>query len=161
MQDAQNRLWRLLFSLTDRMKDFRNFEYSPIELESAFSLTINQTRVIRAVWELEEKRGGEVTLKLLSEYLRITAAAASEMVENLVQKGVLKREQSRSDRRAISLGLSDAAKVFLQRRWDDFDRISREFLESIEPEEGKLLVALLERFQKKLRAEEESLARQQ
>ncbi|WP_176012277.1 MarR family winged helix-turn-helix transcriptional regulator [Victivallis sp. Marseille-Q1083] len=147
---SPNSLWQLLFTLTDRLRELENGECSPKFLEETFSLTINQTRVIRMVKELQEARFGEITLKILSEHLKITAAAASEMVENLVQKGVLKRTPSSNDRRAISLALSDEAQDFIRRRQNGFDSVTADFLNSNGKEENLQLFNLLEKFNKQL-----------
>ena len=135
---SPNSLWQLLFTLTDRLRELENGECSPKFLEETFSLTINQTRVIRMVKELQEARFGEITLKILSEHLKITAAAASEMVENLVQKGVLKRT------------LSDEAQDFIRRRQNGFDSVTADFLNSNGKEENLQLFNLLEKFNKQL-----------
>ena len=78
------------------------------EERQLFKLTLNQLRMVKNVHGLVGESGSGVKLKALAESLDITPAAASEMVETLVSKGVLTRSSSALDRRSrweIGVGL--------------------------------------------------------
>lgn len=61
----------------------------------------------------------------VSERFEITPAAASQLVEKLVQSGFVQREEDPKDRRAKLLNLTDKGRDFIQRgtqeryRWVD------------------------------------------
>ena len=61
----------------------------------------------------------------ISEHFDITNAAASQLVEKLVQSGLIQREEDPNDRRAKLLNLTDKGKQFIQQgiearhRWVD------------------------------------------
>ena len=57
------------------------------------NLTFSQSRVCIALIRLLEKQPEGVTLKQLSAELEVTPGAASELVEELVKKGVVSRLQ--------------------------------------------------------------------
>ncbi len=55
----------------------------------------------------------------VSERFEITPAAASQLVEKLVQSGLIRREEDPRDRRAKCLNLTDKGKELLQRNFDE------------------------------------------
>lgn len=68
---------------------------------------------------------GECGVSGLSEHFDITSAAVSQLVDKLVQSGLVQREEDPHDRRAKSLNLTDKGKELIQRgieeryRWVD------------------------------------------
>ncbi len=60
-----------------------------------------------AIMIIDER--GPSTIKALAEALGISAPSASAMVDKLVSKGVLDREQSRQDRREVRVSISAAS----------------------------------------------------
>lgn len=54
---------------------------------------------------------GQMTVSELASHLNITPGAATQLVEALVQAGLLERKQSISDRRVVCLQLSAAGKA--------------------------------------------------
>ena len=78
-----------------------------------------------------------------AEKLGITPAAASEMVNTLVRKGVFTREENPTDRRAISIRISgDFQKRFRQSELL-FDRLTADFMKTIDPEEREIFAKVL------------------
>jgi len=69
-------------------------------------LTETQSNTVIAVRQLCEESPEGVTLKRLAETMGVTPAAASVMVDLLVKKKMLKRNKSKSDRRAVLIRLS-------------------------------------------------------
>src|SRR5689334_1454938 len=55
----------------------------------------------------------------VSERFEITPAAASQLVDKLVQSGLIRREEDPHDRRAKYLNLTDKGKELLQRNFDE------------------------------------------
>jgi DNA-binding MarR family transcriptional regulator len=56
---------------------------------------------------------GELTLRELADLLRVSPPSASVMVDRLVERGLLLRERSTSDRRKVVIGLSPGADELL------------------------------------------------
>lgn len=52
---------------------------------------------------------GQVSIKQLSELLGVSPPSASTMVDRLVEKGILTREQDRTDRRKVAIRVSRIA----------------------------------------------------
>lgn len=66
-----------------------------------------------AIMIIDER--GPSTIKSLAEALGISAPSASAVVDKLVSKGVLKREQSREDRREVRVSISAASARRIER----------------------------------------------
>ena len=70
-------------------------------------LTVSQSRAYITLWKLLDMNPEGISLKTLSRKLHVTPGAASEMVDLLVNKGLVTREQSKSDRRAICINFPE------------------------------------------------------
>jgi len=62
---------------------------------------------------------GNCAIGDISERFDITNAAASQLVDKLVQSGFIKREEDPQDRRAKMLNLTDKGKDLIQRGIED------------------------------------------
>ena len=58
---------------------------------------------------------GECGITDISEHLDVTAAAASQMVEGLVQKGLLERVENPHDRRAKQVSISTKGRALIEK----------------------------------------------
>ena len=130
-----------------RQTDVRIKEYCSSQVPAEVSrYTLSQMRAIDTLYELTREAGGGIQLKLLANTLAITPAAASEMVDTLVRKGVIVRESDPVDRRAVRIRVSDR----LCRRFEAvsarFDEFLGAFLRSLPPSEAKNFVAVSEKF---------------
>jgi DNA-binding MarR family transcriptional regulator len=67
-------------------------------------LTLAQLHTILTV-----RMQGQLSLKRLSKLLGVAPPTASNTVDKLVEKGILTREQSRTDRRKVVVSVSPAA----------------------------------------------------
>ncbi len=123
----QSEEWRDFFTIADELRERMLMASDVTVPENPYlSLTISQARACRAVVSLLPAHPEGVGLKLLADKLKVSAAAASEMVEVLVRKGVLQRQQSSVDRRAVCITLSDRARRqvaqvenFVSRQWTE------------------------------------------
>ena len=111
-----------------------------------FKLTLNQLRMVKNVHGLVGESGSGVKLKSLAEALDITPAAASEMVETLVGKGVLTRVSSSLDRRSVSIQLGDKLQKRFKNREESFDRISSEYIATLSVEDKDKFLEILKGF---------------
>lgn len=67
-------------------------------------LSLSQFQMVRLVYRL--KQAG---IKELAMHLDVAAPSASAMVDRLVERGILDREQSREDRRRVEVRVAPAA----------------------------------------------------
>ena len=100
-----------------------------------FHYTLSQMRAIDTLYALTRDTGKGVQLKVLAEKLSITPAAASEMVDTLVKKGVLTRTPDPRDRRAIAISVSDELQKRIFSSEDGFDRVTSDFLATLSSED--------------------------
>lgn len=116
------------------------------EERQLFKLTINQLRMVKNVHGLVGDSGSGVKLKALAESLDITPAAASEMVETLVSKGVLTRSSSALDRRSVSIQLGDKLQKRIRSREESFDRLAENYLAGLPQEDREKFLSILNGF---------------
>lgn len=88
-------------------------------------LTMPQLDAVRAA-----RLHGEVTITELSRVLGVSAPSASAMVDRLVERGILRRERSRQDRRKVAV------------------RVSNEVADDIRHIENKILSAFVDLVEK-------------
>lgn len=82
---------------------------------------------------VEIGRKKDSMLKDLAATLRIDVSTASKVVEELVKKGLVKREPSRLDRRSVQINLSDEGKRIFEQIENDMDLIFEEIFGFIDP----------------------------
>lgn len=71
----------------------------------------------------------------VSERFEITPAAASQLVDKLVQSGLIRREEDPHDRRAKCLDLTDKGRQLIQRNLEERYRWADELAEKLTAEE--------------------------
>ena len=124
-------VWRQMFAASDRMRDIGASDYEPLLV----NMTFNQLRMIKIVYQLNREFPDGVTLKVLAESLSITPAAASEMVDALVRKDMLRREHNPQDRRAVAITLAPASLKKFQECERTFNRLTADFLNGLTADE--------------------------
>jgi DNA-binding MarR family transcriptional regulator len=80
----------------------------------------------------------------LSEHMDITAAAASQLVEKLVQAGYLERTEDPSDRRAKLLKLSPEGAKLVEEGMNQRHRWMEEVVRNLSSDEQKKIIEALE-----------------
>jgi DNA-binding MarR family transcriptional regulator len=78
---------------------------------------------------------GPCGMSQVSERFEITPAAASQLVDKLVQNGFIQREEDPNDRRAKLLNLTDKGRELIQRGMQERYRWVDELGERLTPEE--------------------------
>ncbi len=104
-QDGQS--WKTLFLITEQLEQAALRKEAQMNSKLYGNLTFSQSRVCIALIRMLEKMPEGVTLKQLSAELEITPGATSELVEELVKKGIVSRTQSKNDRRAVCIKFLD------------------------------------------------------
>lgn len=140
-EDA-NIVWRQMFLASDRMRDIGASDYEQL----LANMTFNQLRMIKIVYQLNREFPDGVTLKVLAESLSITPAAASEMVDALVRKDMLRREHNPQDRRAVAITLAAPSLKKFQECERTFNRLTADFLNGLTAEERDAFVKNVEKF---------------
>lgn len=88
---------------------------------------------------------GQVTIKELSDLLGVSPPSASAMVERLVEKGILTREQSREDRRKVLVSVSPHAEDVLQNVEAAIFRSFVDLVEKVGPDTARKWCEVLEK----------------
>ena len=93
-----------------------------------------------------------MTLKQLSAELEVTPGAASELVEELVKKGVVSRTRSETDRRAVCIRFLDNVMAMHRAASKEIENTYRKMLSVLSAEElsewERLLDKILNSYQK-------------
>ena len=101
--------------------------------------TLSQLQVVMIVDE-----HGPITIKDLAEMLGVSAPSASEMVEKLVEKNILKREHSHEDRRKVIVSVSPGAAKHIEKIKQIHLQAIVEMVEKIGPETASELCKVLD-----------------
>jgi DNA-binding MarR family transcriptional regulator len=142
-------LWKRLISAANSLRE----EQGQNEDRQLFKLTLNQLRIVKNVHGLVGKTGSGVKPKALAESLEIPPAAASEMVETLVGKGVLTRVSSALDRRSVSIQLGDKLKKRFRNREESFDRLAEAYISELPADDREKFLEILDGFVARMESE--------
>lgn len=91
----------------------------------------------------------------ISERFEITPAAASQMVDKLVQSGYIVREEDPNDRRAKTLNLTDKGRQLIEQGNEERHRWVDDLEGKLNPEERAQIVEALEIMKQAIRELEE------
>jgi len=92
----------------------------------------------------------EMTISLLAAKLQVSPPSASNMVERLVDKGVLLRERSKQDRRKVVVRLSEEAAVHAEGMERAVLAAFLDLVEKVGPETAEKWCEVLERVEQVL-----------
>ncbi|MBR2373519.1 MAG: MarR family transcriptional regulator [Lentisphaeria bacterium] len=124
----QEKVWRELFDIAEKMKSI----YSDGRRVSLlYQITLSQLKMVRTVYVLTRDSGEGIPLKEVSRKLGTTAAAASEMVDVLVRKNILERNQDPADRRQVQIRLVPELHGHFCRIEENFTDFTAEFLNTL------------------------------
>ena len=153
--DKNPEFWQEILFLADWIWENGQKTEGLRDIDLFRDLSLNQIRILRMVQLLtfplftNAVRPDGVSLKELAAKLNITAAAASEMVDSLVNRGLLVREPNPNDRRAVRIHFSTA----MHKRWlrvhDAFTRLSKELIGDLSDDELQILMKTLAKIRKK------------
>lgn len=122
---AQLSAGELLTLLARRLRHRRGQELQP------FGLTPAQYRAFGIVARCTHREGDELRPSGLAERLGIAPRSATEVVDALQEKGLIRRAPSPTDRRATALSLTDDGRQLLSRLRSTMDRASQERAEDL------------------------------
>jgi len=142
MQDAEA-LWRNIFALSDAMK---SMHADSRRVSVFYQITLSQLKMVNTVFRLTGATGAGVALKEVAKELGTTAAAASEMVDVLVRKNILARNQDPADRRQIQIQLVPELQKHFRGIEAQFTGLTAEYLSALGPEERQAAAAAIAGF---------------
>ena len=108
-------------------------------------LSMAQVQMVMAVRESEE-----MSISGLATALNVSSPSASNMVERLVEKGVLQRERSKEDRRKVVVRLTEEAALHAGRMEEAVLAAFLELVEKVGPETAEKWCEVLERVEQVL-----------
>jgi len=114
----------------------RHFAHTIQEHVLALGFTLPQMRVLEAV---VDHRG--IGIKQLAQDLEMTQSTASDIVERLVEKGLLSKRVSERDRRAVEIWPASDVDLFMARDRTEFvNRPALDLLERLAPQDREAAV---------------------
>ena len=135
---AAEKLWRTLFAVSEKMKALHA---DSRRVSVFYQITLSQLKMVRAVFELTRATGGGVALKEVARTLGTTAAASSEMVDVLVRKKILERNQDPADRRQVRIRLVPELQSHFCGIEKNFTDLTGEFMETLAPEKREIIAS--------------------
>lgn len=153
----QERSWTLILHVACAMRDYAT-ELDGGRMEK---MTVAQERVLGAVYRCTStKEGGDgLKLKDIASTVKLSPGAVSQIIEMLVQEGLVVRKNDPHDRRAVKIHPSEDSQVIRGRVIERFDKLINSVLEEKTPEEREAFIDILERILEKLAPKGESIRR--
>ena len=93
---------------------------------------------------------GECTMSQLAQEIVLSMSSATMIVDKLVQKKIVSREHSSADRRVVMIRLTPGGTETFKTIYDEFVRIGRTMLESLNEHEQDTLLHLYRKIASKL-----------
>lgn len=119
-------------------------------LKTGGNLTVRQCIMVKEMSRLAETHPEGVTLKEIAARLELTPGTVSELVETLVQRGILRREIDSADRRKVKICLSDTYYQKLEEGLGRMSAIAMKALNGISAADREMLVTILGKVESKL-----------
>ena len=88
----------------------RNFRHSGLGMMTDVEVSYSQILVMYALLET-----GQATMSELSRWLKISRGVTTRTVDRLVEKGMVKRQRDRADRRVVLVSLSKEGRDFAEK----------------------------------------------
>ena len=125
---------RLLEVVPPIMRHIRN----QLRTYTMKGLTLPQFRALNYL-----RRHPDSSLSHVAEHLGLTPPTVSKMIQKLVDKGIIVRNQA-ADRRMVRLSLSEEGISALRRAWEETRKQLAENIQTLNPEELNTLSEALE-----------------
>ena len=106
------------------------------------NLTLSQFAVLEALYHLGPLSQGQLGEKILKSNANLTT-----VVDTLEKKGLVVRERSETDRRKVSVHLTDSGETLIAKVFPRHAKVVSEELGFLSVKEKNLLTELLKRFQ--------------
>lgn len=128
--------------LVDLFNDILNIEHKALAATKFKDLSIAEIHTIEAV-SYEERTMSEV-----ARNLKITTGTLTIAINNLVNKGYVKRRRKEDDRRVVLVSLTQSGKVVFRIHKKFHDDMVKATLEGLNEDEQKVLINSLSKLNK-------------
>ncbi len=91
-------------------------------------------------------KDGPLSMGSLSEALTISPGSLTGVVDRLIEKGFVRRERGRTDRRRVVVRLTEEGEKAYARHRESAARFSEALMALLTPEEGKTLLRLIQKL---------------
>jgi DNA-binding MarR family transcriptional regulator len=108
-----------------------------------FDLTIQQYNILRI---LRGMQGEPATVKLLTERMIDKMSNASRLVDKLLAKNYVRREECREDRRRVDIFITDKGLDILDKASEALDHLFSDKNQKMMPDEASMLSDLLDKL---------------
>lgn len=133
------RSWTLIMHAAGKLRDFG----AALSGGSMDSLTIGQERVLQVVFQ---NSPDGVKLKEIAKQVKLTPGAVSQIIESLVQMGMVERSSDASDRRAVNIHITSKCEGIRNQVVGFFDEAMETVLAKKTPEECAAFIDILEKI---------------
>jgi DNA-binding MarR family transcriptional regulator len=147
--DAE-KIWKMLFKTTGSIHDFHN-RSMPDKLRH--QATLAQLKVMGSVFS---SPSGEAKVKDIADELGITPGGVSQAVDKLVKAGMLERHLLESDRRSVSISLSEKGYAIRTQTDVFFTALTTKLLKNVSKENQFIFYEVLKTMVNELENEKKS-----
>ena len=144
-----------MFLIVDRLQQRLLSTSTQSQVALVESLTKRQEKSIYVVSRLSRAKPEGVTLTELAERLNMTVPATSVLVESMVQKDLLSRVPSPTDRRAVCIRLSTQGQEIYENCCRQVEHYTRHLVEKLSEEENEYFGRIIRKFYDELFTEEQ------
>ena len=130
-------IWDKYFSLVEEIKQ-SIMDRCPFE-----EFSIGEFYMLRLLMDYE-KRNVNVTTKLISEYLRISKPAVSQMLNALEKKELIERTINKEDRRQICITTTRKGRDLVIKQCKKHEELFSEIIKSVDEKDIETLFVILE-----------------
>lgn len=95
---------------------------------------------------LQVDRNGEIIMSQIADYINIPMSTATGLVERLVKKGYLERARSESDRRIVTIRLTDEGKKLAGEMKETISGYIKLIYNALTEEERELLFGIFDKI---------------
>ena len=113
-------------------------------------ITVRENQTLTLVCNLTEEKPEGITLKQLAAAMKLAPATVSELIESLVNKGLLQRIQNPEDRRAVQITLTGKGQKLHDEFLKSVDDLCEKLLAKLFPSESSALLEGLKSISKQL-----------
>lgn len=138
--EPMNDDWRHIFQISNlfrQVSSVYSHTLNPAHKAAFGKITINQSKIISYIFSDSDK---DIGIKTIAQNLMVSAAAASQAIDRLVEAGLIERKQDPQDRRAVMISVSNEGKKFLKSIQEESIELMGDIYKEIAPTEEELII---------------------
>ena len=136
--ETMNDDWRHIFQISNlfrQVSSVYSHTLNPAHKAAFGKITINQSKIISYIFSNSDK---DIGIKTIAQNLMVSAAAASQAIDRLVEAGLIERKQDPQDRRAVMISVSNEGKKFLKSIQEESMELMGDIYNEISPTKEEL-----------------------